>query len=134
MKHFCLPLIIKKSSDKFFKKAKEDEKARQVMRTVLEETPIPFKGIKPRRVPGSSGRLRKLHDGGWEFSDDEADPQEKTNSSPKRETVVTSVNELKLKMEEMKGIEVKLSLRIRQSQSGQLQDISFPFVIGTGKG
>ena len=134
MKHFCLPLIINKCSDKFFKKAKEDEKARQVMRTVLEETPIPFKGIKPRRVPGSSGRLRKLPDGGWEFSDDEADPQEKTNSSPNRETAVTSVNELKLKMEEMKGIEVKLSLRIRQSQSGQLQDISFPFVIGTGKG
>ena len=119
--------------DKFFKKAKEDEKSRQIMRTVLAETPIPFKGIKPRRVPGSSGRLRKLPDGGWEFSDDEADPQDKSQNSPKREPSV-EVEELKLKMEEMKGTEVKLSLRIRQSQSGQLQDISFPFVIGTGKG
>lgn len=115
--------------DKFFKKAKEDDKARQVMRTVLENSPIPFKGIKPRRVPGSSGQLRKLPDGGWEFSDDEADPQEKINATSKRET--EQINELKLIMEEMKGTEVKLSLRIRQSQSGQLQDISFPFVIGT---
>jgi len=102
------------------------------MRTVLENSPIPFKGIKPRRVPGSSGQLRKLPDGGWEFSDDEADPQEKINASSKRET--EQINELKLIMEEMKGTEVKLSLRIRQSQSGQLQDISFPFVIGTGEG
>ena len=102
------------------------------MRSVLEHTPIPPKGIKPRRVPGSSGRLRKLPDGGWEFSDDEAEPQDKTEASSKRESA--DVNELKLMMEEMKGTEVKLSLRIRQSQSGQLQEISFPFVIGTGKG
>ena len=107
------------------------------MRSVLSHTPIPAKGIKPRRVPGSSGRLRKLPDGGWEFSDDEADPQESHNSPRRAETQRESsaeVEELKLKMEQMKGTEVKLSLRIRQNQSGQLQDISFPFVIGTGKG
>ena len=106
------------------------------MRSVLSHTPIPAKGIKPRRVPGSSGRLRKLPDGGWEFSDDEADPQEKTenHNSPRSAEAKREVDELKLKMEAMKGTEVKLSLRIRQNQSGHLQDISFPFVIGTGKG
>ncbi|CAG5076624.1 Oidioi.mRNA.OKI2018_I69.PAR.g8505.t1.cds [Oikopleura dioica] len=101
--------------DKFFKKQKKTT------------------SITPRRVPGSSGRLRKLPDGGWEFSDDEADPQEKTenHNSPRSAEAKREVDELKLKMEAMKGTEVKLSLRIRQNQSGHLQDISFPFVIGT---
>ncbi|XP_025093763.1 serine/threonine-protein kinase OSR1-like isoform X2 [Pomacea canaliculata] len=53
----------------FFKKAKDKEYLRKAL---MSEGP-PFKTQKVKRVPGSSGRLHKTQDGGWEWSDEELD-------------------------------------------------------------
>lgn len=53
----------------FFKKARDKQYLQKVL---LSEGPT-VKGQKVKRVPGSSGRLHKTQDGGWEWSDDEFD-------------------------------------------------------------
>ncbi|BFY98656.1 hypothetical protein BsWGS_01696 [Bradybaena similaris] len=58
----------------FFKKAKD----RAYLQKNLLSEGTAVMGQKVKRVPGSSGRLNKSEDGGWEWSDDDLDAPDET--------------------------------------------------------
>ncbi|XP_071158685.1 serine/threonine-protein kinase OSR1-like isoform X1 [Mytilus edulis] len=65
--------------NEFFKKAKDKT---YLVKTLLSEG----NSVKPqrvKRVPGSSGRLHKLEDGEWEWSDDEYEEGEEGDEAPR---------------------------------------------------
>jgi serine/threonine-protein kinase OSR1/STK39 len=65
----------------FFKKARESD---FLVQTIIKQGPsFASRAKRVKRVPGSSGRLRKTEDGGWVWSDDElserADEEDREN-------------------------------------------------------
>jgi len=56
-----------------FLKKKVKDKAFLVKSLLSEHPPLEKRSAKVKRVPGTSGRLHRTEDGGWEWSDDEFD-------------------------------------------------------------
>lgn len=56
-----------------FLKKKCKDKAFLLKSLLTEHPPLEKRSAKVKRVPGTSGRLHKTEDGGWEWSDDEFD-------------------------------------------------------------
>uniref|UniRef100_A0AAQ5XAP6 non-specific serine/threonine protein kinase n=1 Tax=Amphiprion ocellaris TaxID=80972 RepID=A0AAQ5XAP6_AMPOC len=113
---------------KFFTKAKNNE---YLQERLLQKGPtITDRSKKVRRVPGSSGRLHKTEDGGWEWSDDELDEESEEGKAA-------------VLQKERKGIQViiyndppastsvpiSLVLRLRNLKK-ELNDIRFEFMPG----
>ncbi|KAK7109267.1 hypothetical protein V1264_013338 [Littorina saxatilis] len=104
----------------FFKKAKDHE---YLKKTLLAEG-ISLKAQKVKRVPGSSGRLHKTQDGGWEWSDDEMDE----NSQEAKEAVRMGRSP-RIKNAPSEGKSINLVLRLR-NEKRELNDIRFDFKPG----
>ncbi|XP_070565981.1 serine/threonine-protein kinase OSR1-like [Ptychodera flava] len=63
----------------FFKKAKGKD---HIQQTLIPLAPtLPQRSQKVKRVPGSSGRLHRTEDGGWEWSDEELDANSEEGKS-----------------------------------------------------
>uniref|UniRef100_A0A7N6BK57 non-specific serine/threonine protein kinase n=1 Tax=Anabas testudineus TaxID=64144 RepID=A0A7N6BK57_ANATE len=110
---------------KFFTKAKVrhylEERLLQKGPTITERSK------KVRRVPGSSGRLHKTEDGGWEWSDDELDEESEEGKAAVAGLRVrlcisnlTSTNS---------SVPISLVLRLRNPKK-ELNDIRFEFMPG----
>ncbi|XP_061052499.1 serine/threonine-protein kinase OSR1 isoform X2 [Eubalaena glacialis] len=120
---------------KFFQKAKNKEFLQE---KILQRAPtISERARKVRRVPGSSGRLHKTEDGGWEWSDDEFDEESEEGKaaisqlrSPRVKDSLTNSEALPsgAGSQETK-IPISLVLRLRNSKK-ELNDIRFEFTPG----
>uniref|UniRef100_A0A665XBA0 non-specific serine/threonine protein kinase n=1 Tax=Echeneis naucrates TaxID=173247 RepID=A0A665XBA0_ECHNA len=127
---------------KFFTKAKNNE---YLQERLLQKGPtITERSKKVRRVPGSSGRLHKTEDGGWEWSDDELDEE-----SEEGKAAVAALRSPRVK-DGSQNIEVSpfvsdlhdsaanasvpisLVLRLRNPKK-ELNDIRFEFMPGRGR-
>ncbi|KFO74223.1 Serine/threonine-protein kinase OSR1, partial [Cuculus canorus] len=137
---------------KFFTKAKNKEFLQEKM---LQRAPtITERSKKVRRVPGSSGRLHKTEDGGWEWSDDELDEESEEGraaisqlrvvlqTSEERQEVKTVLLAIKncgetpslgnsepSPVQEDTKVPISLVLRLRNSKK-ELNDIRFEFTPG----
>uniref|UniRef100_A0A8C6UIW1 non-specific serine/threonine protein kinase n=1 Tax=Neogobius melanostomus TaxID=47308 RepID=A0A8C6UIW1_9GOBI len=132
---------------KFFTKAKNNEYLQE--RLLYKGPTITERSKKVRRVPGSSGRLHKTEDGGWEWSDDELDEESEEGKAavaalrvrPEDNQVFTWLNEqddTRTVHEDMiicdpnaanAGVTISLVLRLRNLKK-ELNDIRFEFMPG----
>uniref|UniRef100_A0A3B4B481 non-specific serine/threonine protein kinase n=1 Tax=Periophthalmus magnuspinnatus TaxID=409849 RepID=A0A3B4B481_9GOBI len=115
---------------KFFTKAKNNE---YLQERLLHKGPtITERSKKVRRVPGSSGRLHKTEDGGWEWSDDELDEESEEGKA--------AVAALRVRPEQCflclidpnaanASVSISLVLRLRNPKK-ELNDIRFDFMPG----
>uniref|UniRef100_A0A4W6CBM0 non-specific serine/threonine protein kinase n=1 Tax=Lates calcarifer TaxID=8187 RepID=A0A4W6CBM0_LATCA len=134
---------------KFFTKAKNNE---YLQERLLQKGPtITERSKKVRRVPGSSGRLHKTEDGGWEWSDDELDEESEEGKaavaalrSPRVKdgsqnmevsqfvnccTVIPSLLLLQDPAAANASVPISLVLRLRNPKK-ELNDIRFEFMPG----
>uniref|UniRef100_A0A673B3D2 non-specific serine/threonine protein kinase n=1 Tax=Sphaeramia orbicularis TaxID=375764 RepID=A0A673B3D2_9TELE len=97
---------------------------------------------KVRRVPGSSGRLHKTEDGGWEWSDDELDEESEEGKAAVAALRSPRVKDGSQNMEVMfmvallqdqvaanSSVPISLVLRLRNPKK-ELNDIRFEFMPG----
>ncbi|KFZ58703.1 Serine/threonine-protein kinase OSR1, partial [Antrostomus carolinensis] len=126
---------------KFFTKAKNKEFLQEKM---LQRAPtITERSKKVRRVPGSSGRLHKTEDGGWEWSDDELDEESEEGRAAISQLRVGPQTQLAVlvillqappapaaaPVQEDTKVPISLVLRLRNSKK-ELNDIRFEFTPG----
>ncbi|KFU95855.1 Serine/threonine-protein kinase OSR1, partial [Chaetura pelagica] len=123
---------------KFFTKAKNKEFLQEKM---LQRAPtITERSKKVRRVPGSSGRLHKTEDGGWEWSDDELDEESEEGRAAISQLRVGPLIPVALlslappapaaaPVQEDTKVPISLVLRLRNSKK-ELNDIRFEFTPG----
>uniref|UniRef100_A0A672IAW2 non-specific serine/threonine protein kinase n=1 Tax=Salarias fasciatus TaxID=181472 RepID=A0A672IAW2_SALFA len=126
---------------KFFTKAKNNE---YLQERLLQKGPsITDRSKKVRRVPGSSGRLHKTEDGGWEWSDDELDEESEEGKAAvaalrvRDRCVCIHINQLVFFSPSLffqdpaasSGVPISLVLRLRNLKK-ELNDIRFEFMPG----
>uniref|UniRef100_A0A673B284 non-specific serine/threonine protein kinase n=1 Tax=Sphaeramia orbicularis TaxID=375764 RepID=A0A673B284_9TELE len=123
---------------KFFTKAKNNEYLQE--RLLYKGPSISERSKKVRRVPGSSGRLHKTEDGGWEWSDDELDEESEegkaavaalrvTFKNPLSAFTVFMVALLQDQVAANSSVPISLVLRLRNPKK-ELNDIRFEFMPG----
>ncbi|XP_029444241.1 serine/threonine-protein kinase OSR1 isoform X3 [Rhinatrema bivittatum] len=111
---------------KFFQKAKNKEFLQEKL---MQRAPtITERAKKVRRVPGSSGRLHKTEDGGWEWSDEELDEESEEGKAAVAQLRAPPASAVPPVQDEVKGV-ISLVLRLRNSRK-ELNDIRFEFTPG----
>ncbi|XP_070774670.1 serine/threonine-protein kinase OSR1a isoform X3 [Enoplosus armatus] len=116
---------------KFFTKAKNNEYLQE--RLLYKGPTITERSKKVRRVPGSSGRLHKTEDGGWEWSDDELDEESEEGKAAVAALRSPRVKDGSQNMEDPAAanasVPISLVLRLRNLKK-ELNDIRFEFMSG----
>uniref|UniRef100_A0A3Q4HW12 non-specific serine/threonine protein kinase n=1 Tax=Neolamprologus brichardi TaxID=32507 RepID=A0A3Q4HW12_NEOBR len=120
---------------KFFTKAKNNEFLHEKL--LYKGPTITERSKKVRRVPGSSGRLHKTEDGGWEWSDDELDEESEEGKAAVAALRSPRVKDGPQNMEvsplvdpaASSNVPISLVLRLRNSKK-ELNDIRFEFMPG----